>query len=373
LGRAAVVDSTPLTPDSPAARQNATNNFPARGSDNVKLVVIPFAVASLGLLVLPALLANGDSAGGGCSGVAQLDITLATIRTIESGGDYTVTNAGSSASGAYQFLDSTWAGYGGYTRAWQAPAAVQDAKALEDVSAILDAHSGDVSAVAPSWYIGHVPADGSAEWDTVPYPSAGNVLTPRQYQTRWMAEYAKLSGDPSAVCVSAGGGSIAPNADGYAYPGPWELFSVADVNAPHAEYPAWDWLIPVGTPIYAMRGGTVTTVQYWPHNWWDMGCGTAGVGCRSCGIGVTIQDIEGTHWAYCHGSAVHVQEGQEVAAGTQILNSGNTGRSGTPHLHIEITTPDDVRHCPGLLLSVLKAGAGGSPDARSLPTLGCFY
>jgi hypothetical protein len=49
----------------------------------------------------------------------------------ESGGDYSAENATSTASGAYQILDSSWAGYGGYYHAADAPPSVQDAKAAE--------------------------------------------------------------------------------------------------------------------------------------------------------------------------------------------------------------------------------------------------
>jgi murein DD-endopeptidase MepM/ murein hydrolase activator NlpD len=182
-----------------------------------------------------------------------------------------------------------------------------------------------------------------------------------------------LRRDLSACCATAGGGSIPANADGYAIPGPADLFAPADVYAPHAGYPAWDWLIPVGTPIYAIRGGTVTTVQYWNHNWWDEGCGTNATGCHTCGIGVTIIDIEGNHRAYCHGTAVHVTEGQQVTAGTQILTSGNTGRSGAPHVHLEIATPDGVRHCPQLLLAQLR-GRTNLPirSVADLGKAGCY-
>ena len=118
---------------------------------------------------------------------------LAAIRAIESGGDYTAAATASTASGAYQFLDSTWGEYGGYRRALEAPPQVQDAKAAEWVAAILGRNGGDVASVPVTWYLGHVPVGD--EWDTVPsYPA--NTLTPREYLDRWMTEYTELLGGP---------------------------------------------------------------------------------------------------------------------------------------------------------------------------------
>jgi len=47
----------------------------------------------------------------------------------ESRGDINAENPVSSASGKWQFIDSTWAGFGGYAHASDAPESVQDARA----------------------------------------------------------------------------------------------------------------------------------------------------------------------------------------------------------------------------------------------------
>jgi Transglycosylase-like domain len=153
----------------------------------VLLVCAPFVVV---LLALAGAGGTGQVAAF-CATDANLQPILATIRSVESAGEYTAQAARSTASGAYQFLDSTWHGYGGYQRAADAPPEVQDQKAAELVRTILTDNAGDVATVPVTWYLGHLPADGSAEWDTVPHPENGNQLTPRQYQQQWLAEYAK--------------------------------------------------------------------------------------------------------------------------------------------------------------------------------------
>jgi len=175
--------------------------------------------------------------------------------------------------------------------------------------------------------------------------SAGNRLTPRQYQARWMQTYNRLLDETATVGARAGsstttapaadclGGEVVPLDGEWSLPGPRSLIDAnpSALDQPHHDYPAWDWLIPVGTPIYAVRGGRVAVVRTWPYNWWNRGCGSeGGNGCDTCGIGVTIIDEQGTHWAYCHGSALMVQLGDTVRAGQEIMRSGNTGRSGPP-------------------------------------------
>lgn len=80
------------------------------------------ALAAVGMASAPAQAATVDSS------------VLQSIQACESGGDYTAVNPTSGASGAYQFLDSTWATLAaaqGYASAADAPASVQDAAAQE--------------------------------------------------------------------------------------------------------------------------------------------------------------------------------------------------------------------------------------------------
>jgi len=354
----------------------------------VKLVLLSALPIVFGTVFLAAL-SSGDETlpTSTCVTITDdIDRVLRTIRALESGGDYAAQARGSTASGAYQFLNSTWARYGGYARAADAPPSVQDAKAAELVTSILTQHADDVSAVPVIWYIGRVPDAGSPEWDRVPVPEAGNRLTPRQYQTRWLRQYdteqptapttTTIEGDVPIIVAPGGciGGSIEPLPGGWSLPGPRALIDAdpSVLNAPHHDYPAWDWIIPENTPIYAVRGGRVVSIKSWPHNWWTAGCGTRGGGaCSTCGVGLTIEDAEGIRWTYCHGTNVTTTLGADITAGTQIMWSGNTGRSGTPHLHLEIRVNGQQR-CPQQLLLALHQDTMGIASA-SLPSAGCTF
>jgi hypothetical protein len=80
----------------------------------------------------------------------ELGQFMAGLRRMESGGNYRALNAGSGASGGYQFLDSTWGNYGGYRRAMDAPSDVQDARAKQLMTAYYQKF-GTWGAVAQAW------------------------------------------------------------------------------------------------------------------------------------------------------------------------------------------------------------------------------
>jgi resuscitation-promoting factor RpfA len=73
-------------------------------------------------------------ASGASAATQTTPSVLQAIKQCESGGNYTAVNPTSGASGAYQFLTSTWqslSAAAGYATAAAAPPAVQDAAALE--------------------------------------------------------------------------------------------------------------------------------------------------------------------------------------------------------------------------------------------------
>lgn len=137
----------------------------------------------------------------------------------------------------------------------------------------------------------------------------------------------------------------------------------------HHDYPAADFPVPSGTPVQAVVGGEVTSVHAWSGRCHEQG----GLPCGSndrCGIGVNITDATGAIWSYCHGTRAHVDRGDVVAAGAVIMDSGNTGNSSGPHLHVGVTIEGEYR-CPQYFFAEL--GADGAPDVQALPTTGCFH
>jgi murein DD-endopeptidase MepM/ murein hydrolase activator NlpD len=316
-----------------------------------------------GLLALPLIVGGSGTATrlNACGDVAAI---LDTIRTQESGGDYAARSPGSSASGAYQMIDSTWAHWAAasghadqFQHAWQAPPAVQDAAAEVNVRSILDTHHGDVTFVPLTWYYPAAIGDPTL-MDGVPMPEAGNVLTPRQYQERWLTLYRERS----STAVACGATIVGD----WALPVPKQLLDQNPdaVNNPHHDYPAWDFGIPVGTPIFAMRAGIVASVSTWPGN-----CYNDQANCvDKCGIGVSIQSPDGMRWIYCHASALRVALGDQVVVGQLLMLSGNTGHSSGAHLHLGLRI-GGVDYCPQpFVIATLRSIAPPPPTTASCST-----
>ena len=134
---------------------------------------------------------------------------------------------------------------------------------------------------------------------------------------------ARTGAVPASFSPQAGMLLASPSyADGYVFPvggGP----SVISVGLDHHDYPAADIAAPMGAPLYALADGFVTDA-------WPMGSG-------NCGIGFTLQTLDGRDWTYCHQSYLEptVQPGVHLLAGAPVGLVGSTGHSTGPHLHLQ--------------------------------------
>lgn len=101
---------------------------------------------------------------------------LKGLREAESSNNYTAHASTSSASGAYQYITSTWNNYGGYKYAYLAPPSVQDKRAAEDAlntyAKYKDWEKVAANHIYPAW------ASDKNKWNQkVP----NNPITLRQY------------------------------------------------------------------------------------------------------------------------------------------------------------------------------------------------
>lgn len=122
---------------------------------------------------------------------------LETIKTRESGGNYNAKNPDGSASGSYQFIDSTWKNLSGkygigteYGSAKDAPPEVQDRVAAKYVEEILADNNNDVTKIPVVWYTGNAAGEMSAEALAV-----NRGLNASKYQSNWLGTYNKISGE----------------------------------------------------------------------------------------------------------------------------------------------------------------------------------
>ncbi|MCD8486612.1 M23 family metallopeptidase [Kamptonema cortianum] len=80
-----------------------------------------------------------------------------------------------------------------------------------------------------------------------------------------------------------------------------------------------DFGVPTGTPIVAVKSGTVTLAK----------------NLQGYGLSVEIDHGDGSSSFYAHCSKLLVKPGHRVNQGNTIALSGNTGNSTGPHLHFE--------------------------------------
>lgn len=123
---------------------------------------------------------------------------------------------------------------------------------------------------------------------------------------------------------------------------------------------AIDFVMPVGTPIYAARAGTVIEVA---SDFYDSGLDSAVDGPRANVVRVLHDDGTMALYAHLSWNSIRVVPGDRVARGEYLADSGNTGFSSGPHLHFVVQ-----RNRGGAIVSVpveFAGAAGGAVTLRS--------
>ena len=131
---------------------------------------------------------------------------------------------------------------------------------------------------------------------------------------------------------------------------------------------AFDFGLPLDTPVLAARAGTVTVAAekapagaschdgcqqpFGTQAFWD--CCNA---CLNTANFVNVAHGDGTVMTYWHFDKVTVTVGQAVKQGDQLGLSGTSGCSSGPHLHTQLMGNCPTGYCQSLPLDYAEAGA----------------
>jgi murein DD-endopeptidase len=154
-------------------------------------------------------------------------------------------------------------------------------------------------------------------------PSGELVIAAARYRSlrkgaRFDAYRFQAGGDPSASYWDADGVEVPERLR----EGPLRSYDqITALLKDRPTHKGMDFKVPVGTPVYAHRAGTISRL-----NWKRGGNGTC----------LEIRFHDGTLAKYLHLSQITARRGQAVRPGQQVALTGNTGRSTAPHLHYQL-------------------------------------
>jgi murein DD-endopeptidase MepM/ murein hydrolase activator NlpD len=132
---------------------------------------------------------------------------------------------------------------------------------------------------------------------------------------------------------------------------------------PSSNY-AVDFVMPIGTNVFAARGGTVIEVA---SDFYEAGVDAAVDGPRANVVRVLHDDGTMSLYGHLNWNSIRVVPGQRVERGEYLADSGNTGFSTGPHLHFVVQ-----RNRGGAIVS-LPVEFAGSGDAAITVRSGARY
>lgn len=134
------------------------------------------------------------------------------------------------------------------------------------------------------------------------------------------------------------------------------LVTHGDASSRHAV----DFVMPIGTGIYAARGGTVIQIA---DQYYSAGLDPDTDLARANIVRVLHDDGTMSLYAHLNWNSIRVRPGQRIARGEYIADSGNTGFSSGPHLHFVVQ-----RNVGGAIESVPVTFAGSAGEPLTLAT-----
>lgn len=123
---------------------------------------------------------------------------------------------------------------------------------------------------------------------------------------------------------------------------------------------AIDFVMPVGTGVYAAREGTVIEVA---GDYFESGLDPATDGPRANIVRILHSDGTMALYAHLNWNSIRVAPGQHVARGEYLADSGNTGYTTGPHLHFVVQ-----RNAGGQIVSLPVEFAGPGASTVTLVT-----
>jgi len=132
---------------------------------------------------------------------------------------------------------------------------------------------------------------------------------------------------------------------------------------------AFDFAIPLGTPLLAMADGTVTQI-YDETGPGDPCYNGGGMSCATEANYVVLLHADDTKSLYLHLQEVSVGVGDVVGIGEQVGLSGSTGWSTGRHAHVQRMENCAGYYCQSIDLAFNDVGGDGVPESGDTVTSG---